>query len=61
MFMWMLHEVWLINSRRVWVKKMFMWMLHEVWLINSRRVWVEKMFMWMLHESLSDIKLKSLS
>jgi hypothetical protein len=30
MFMWMLHEVWVMNNKRVWVKKMFMWMLHEV-------------------------------
>jgi hypothetical protein len=31
MFMWMLHQVWLINSERVRVKKMFMRMLHQVW------------------------------
>jgi hypothetical protein len=45
MFMWMLHEVWVINNKRVWIKKLFMWMLHEVGERNSSRVWVKKMFM----------------
>jgi hypothetical protein len=31
----MLHEVRVMNNKRVWVKKMFMWMLHEVGEINS--------------------------
>jgi hypothetical protein len=46
----MLHEVWVMNNKRVWVKQMFMWMLHEVWLMNNERDWVKKMFMWMSHE-----------
>jgi phage antirepressor YoqD-like protein len=46
MFMWMLHEVCVIKSRKenIYVN------VTEVCVIKSRSVRVKKMFMWMLHE-----------
>jgi hypothetical protein len=36
--MWMLHEVWGINSGRDGAMKMFMWMLLSTWILLNKQL-----------------------